>query len=313
MVAEIHTCPRCELRFASVVDLQDHLGRDHQRRPEPPSEPAPVRRWPDPVVVPLDPTRPQVDRALHVAAALARRGGLPLQLVAVATDKAGKVACDAMLRSKARLAHQLGTDAVGHLTLEGAEPASAVLDHVATQPCSFLCLASRARSAFGEAVLGSVSEQIVRRSPVPVVLVGPAVRDVDGELSDVIACIADQETGPQVAGTARSVADLLGSELSLLQVVADDTVPNPLVQSGTLTRLSTRPDGSRVRCEVLYRAEPPASVISERVAGDDGALLVTGTSAPPGLGRLRRGSVALDLVRRAPVPVLVTATGDGGG
>ena len=30
----IHACPRCELRFESVVELEDHLVNDHDFDPE---------------------------------------------------------------------------------------------------------------------------------------------------------------------------------------------------------------------------------------------------------------------------------------
>jgi nucleotide-binding universal stress UspA family protein len=67
-----------------------------------------------------------------------------------------------------------------------------------------------------------------------------------------------------------------------------------------------RPEGAAVPVERRLEDGPPAETIL-RVAREEGAgLIVLGTQGRAGLGRLLLGSVAEQVVRQAPCPVLTT-------
>jgi nucleotide-binding universal stress UspA family protein len=296
MTTEIHACPRCQLRFVGTVELRDHLASDH---PMPEVAPPPP---PPPIVVPLDPARPPTD-ALPLGMALAMQSGAPLQLVAMRPAGLGPQTPSAYLSSQVRAARRGGVDRVGHKALEGPDPAVAILDHLGATHASLLCLASHGRSALSEVLLGSVSETVVRRSPIPVVLVGPEVKDPAAPIESVVAGVEGVELGPAVLDVARRVAALLGAGLSLVQVVDEDPVPPDIVESGWLHRLAaTVPQP--VDYETVRDHDPVAGLL-EVVGKQPGTLLAVGTHGRSGLQRAVLGSVAFELVRWAPCPVLV--------
>ena len=83
---EVHRCPRCELRFVSLAELEDHLDRDHHldlKRPDKTGtsvEPIETLRTSGTVVVPVDPsTGPGA--AVALAAQLALQAGMALEVV----------------------------------------------------------------------------------------------------------------------------------------------------------------------------------------------------------------------------------------
>lgn len=74
-------------------------------------------------------------------------------------------------------------EAAGHLTTEGVtgvesllaygDPATALCEVAAEMNAAAIVIGSRGRSGFKRAVLGSVSDHVVRNAPCPVVIVGP--------------------------------------------------------------------------------------------------------------------------------------------
>jgi nucleotide-binding universal stress UspA family protein len=59
------------------------------------------------------------------------------------------------------------------VTLDGA-PGSAICDFASSLPASVIVMGSRGRGGLRRAVLGSVSDHVVRNAPCPVVITGPA-------------------------------------------------------------------------------------------------------------------------------------------
>jgi nucleotide-binding universal stress UspA family protein len=107
-----------------------------------------------------------------------------------------------------------------------------------------------------------------------------------------------------------------GARLLVLHVAT----PPPLVTPGELDRALDQADGLRANLELqlrrVYRAAPPVRLDYSVVHGDPAAeivrlaqaaacdLVVTGTHGRTGLERLLMGSVAENVVRRAPCPVV---------
>jgi len=120
------------------------------------------------VVVPLD-LEPHGDRALPVARRLAASAGIPLELVTVSSPAVTEEVDRYELERRGRNADTPWTATILH----DNDPAAAVVGFVAQRPGALVVMATRARSAIGELVLGSVSEGLLSHADGPFLLIGP--------------------------------------------------------------------------------------------------------------------------------------------
>jgi nucleotide-binding universal stress UspA family protein len=166
------------------------------------------------------------------------------------------------------------------------------------------CMATRGRSGIGQMLLGSVAEDVVRISGVPIVLVGPECASTwDAGGRPIVMChdgsaVAD-EIGPPVTAWA--------SELNLPVVVVEvqDDDSRELTPSSAVVSAAERMRETvgTVDVEVLSGDAPEAilAFAAERSA----ALVALSTHGRTGLDRVTIGSVAVSIVRSSPCPVLV--------
>ena len=307
---EIHRCPRCELCFVSVAELEDHLGLDHQldlRRPDKtgsPVEPLDPPTTSGKVVVPVDPsTTPGA--AVSVAARLARQAGMALEVVAAPSDGLSRATTDAYLQARVREARAAGGSTVSWRALPGADVGQAIVEHLGTTGSTLVCMATHSRSAVGELLLGSVSEGVVRSAPVPVLLVGPHVPRHTGPFRRIVVAIDGSWMAEQALGVAEEWAGRLAAALSLVQVVPKAL---PYETDGFewsyLRRLAQGVPGGNAEFHAIHGADP-AGAILDWMGPPEETIVVVATHGRTGVRRLVMGSVALDIVRHARCPVLV--------
>jgi nucleotide-binding universal stress UspA family protein len=256
------------------------------------------------VIVPID-TRAGSDAAVPVAGAIARQAGANVVLLSVVDPEADTFG---PLDHLADLSEWHGIDA--HCRLE---PADDVADAIVSE-CggrnTLICMESRARGALGEMVLGSVSERVVRESRGPVLLVGPhcapppkrfetMIVGLDGSAlaESILPLVADWSTHFDVVPWLFQVlpaAVLLGN--------GDDDLPECAYVQKVAHELA-RP-GHPVEWDVC-RDRNPGAAIARYAADRPGSLIALTTHGRSGIRRMALGSVALDVARRATVPVLV--------
>jgi nucleotide-binding universal stress UspA family protein len=103
----------------------------------------------------------------------------PAHLATAAEDRT-----QALVRAHAERRDHLAKVASRHLAdvavefhvRDGADTAGEIVAAAEEAGADFIALAARGRSALGQALFGAVHEDVVRRSPVPVLLAGPGVR-----------------------------------------------------------------------------------------------------------------------------------------
>lgn len=265
------------------------------------------------IVVPLDGS-PVSERALRPACALAARFEAGrLLLVRCAPDDA-----DAAQRELDDRASQYSSIVdVDTRIVDAGEPAEQLLAVAMAEHGGLLCMATHGRGSLGAALLGSTATDIVRRSERPVVLIGPSCNTalLPGERGRLLACSDGSDFSNSVVAVASTWCDHLDLEPWLTEVVGPDeeprrpheSIPNREVSAATarLGELATRftePDsvGIKVLSGVPGRSIPS---FAERLPA---ALIAIATHGRTGLGRVAMGSVATEIVRQAPCPVLVT-------
>jgi nucleotide-binding universal stress UspA family protein len=67
--------------------------------------------------------------------------------------------------------------------VDGNDVAAAIVKAAEATAPDFIAMATRARSPLGQALFGAIHEEVVRRAPVPVLLVGPGARRLRGSVT----------------------------------------------------------------------------------------------------------------------------------
>lgn len=293
----VHQCPRCELRFALRGDLVDHVRRDHP--PEEPSHPLPapadVR-----VLVPLDPTRPP-DPVLDVATSI---GTDRTVLDVVTVDGAGlpPLVLDAFLAAERERA---GDARIEVRRLPGPDVVDALLREIARTRPDLVVLASHGRGPLGELLLGSVSADLVRSSPSPTLLVGPACAP-DARLGRLVVAVDGSPDALGALDVASHLAARLALSLELVEVAEVVPYSSDVLESAELHRLAESVDPPVQRWDVLHGTDVPRALL-DHVGSDHGAVLVLGTHGRSPDRPHVIGGVAARTVRHAAAPVLLVS------
>jgi nucleotide-binding universal stress UspA family protein len=249
------------------------------------------------VLVPLDGLA-EHDAAIPVALQLAARTGARPELVSVVEP--GLASYNRAELNRIVAAYR-GDASV--LVLTGQDVEGQLIDE-ARRDGTLVCMASAGHGAIGEALLGSISAEIVRRSDRPVVLVGPQCsRELEGD--ELAIALDGSAYAEAILPHAIALADALGLESKLYLVSRTRASGAATRAEDYLARTaSSAAPGRCLEYEVLAgrHADRMLAVLADRpyVA----LLAVTTHSARP-LERLVGGSVALSLVHRVPIPVLV--------
>lgn len=254
------------------------------------------------------------DRVLDTAAAVAGRLGCPLTLFSWHWDPDRIRVAEEGLAERAR---ELGGDVTVEVALTDAPGAAGPLLRAARRQWdTVVCMATRARSPVGAAVLGSVAEDVVRRAVEPVVLVGPAVPPGAPDLArPVVVCVDGSEVSERAVPVAAGWAAAMGVPLEVVTVLPPGRTPvvegEPVdVVDSAYVQGVAAAAGEGTSWEVL-RGSDPAEVVVDH-ARRRASVLALATHGRTGLARVVAGSVALRVVQRASCPVLLVRPPDLG-
>lgn len=288
-----------------------------------------------PILVPLDGSDFS-EQAIPVASSLAERWHAPLRLARVHVPLSSEVHCadglvvmdnqrdvEARLRDAAYLEQQRATGSdVGAETvlLQGAAVPTALAADIRQSGARLVVMTTHGRSGLPRLLLGSVADELVKRSPAPVLLVRPQPEQVTRGFSRVLVPLDDTELARSILCHATRVAEP-GARLVLLNVI------EPLSWQSWPDHMGTPAPDERER-EAAARAwleetaEPLRSLgfdVETRVSlsrhcaqeilavarGMDANLIALATHGRSGLARAALGSVADQVVRGTVVPVLL--------
>jgi nucleotide-binding universal stress UspA family protein len=263
------------------------------------------------ILVPLDGSK-AAERALPPACELVRRTGVRLRIMERAPADDGETA-----------ATYLAAVADRHADLTDIETTLVDRDSVpdairgASGPGTLVCMSSHGRGGLARAVLGSVTETLLRTIDRPVLVVGPHVGERFTFEGRVVACIDGSEESEHTVEPARAWGRALGLPLWLVEVAVPSTPVDWLSQGGTvesadLARLARRV-GDVAGWDISHCRHPARELADlSASAYHPTGLLVMATHGRTGWDRLRLGSVTAATVHGASVPVLVVPAGPPG-
>lgn len=209
--------------------------------------------------------------------------------------------------------------------LRRGTPAEGILDYVDAFDVDLLAMGTHGRTGVDRFVTGSVTEQVVRHAPVPVLTVRVTDRsDVTAGYDDVLVPTDGSDAATAAVEHGFAIAEETGAEIHALSVVevgdivveAEDAPPEEAVAD-------LEAEGERAADDVAARAESDgldASIEVREGYPDDEILtyaeehgvdcIVMGTTGRTGLSRYLLGSTTERVIRHAPVAVLAVNARD---
>ena len=298
------------------------------------------------ILVPLDGSR-RAEWALPMAASIARRTGGRLLLIGVTPPLAHVGAAMAMAEGpfsemyRQRIETEMQSylehsrESVAQATglpvaarLRNGRVVDSILDEARQTDAGLIVMTSHGRGPVSRAWLGSVTDALIRRASVPV-LVQRTLEDeapdldADHAFDPIVVALDGSEEAEQSLTAAAALARSFGVGLSVLRVLEPPyTIGSPylphtvsmnvealssrrLVANEYLASVARRMEAPDlpVRPHLVVASDVPRA-ITRTVAEQPNGLLVLTTHARHGVGRMLLGSVADKVLRTAGGPVL---------
>jgi nucleotide-binding universal stress UspA family protein len=276
---------------------------------------------------------PTTDSAIVLAAYLAARFAADLHLLHVQVvvgetleEEQARRATEALLHEgRARAADALVVmwgEAPAVPTHEhvvrGLSAAESIVEACGSLGCDLVAVGTHGRRGLRHLLVGSVAEELVRTSPVPVLAVRPGTFGAPHQVRRLLVPHDFSTHSLEALRLAASWAKALGASVTLLHVVEPVVFPqlyavDPLPEE-TFERARERSTAEleTVIAEVFAEVPAEAVVVSGTAAetilveaeAREADLVVMGSRGLSGLEHLLLGSVAEKVLRRSPVPLL---------
>jgi nucleotide-binding universal stress UspA family protein len=227
----------------------------------------------------------------------------------------------ASLEERARSARELGVEARTHATLGAAS--SEIVAYARDQRIGLIVMGTTGRTGLAHVLLGSVTERVVRQAPCPILAVRHSASPertapTAAALPQLRRILVPLDGSPLAEAALPGVVALArrhGAEIVLLRVAHALALPGPnlveaqvsVVQEAeaylaeVLRRLGA--EGVLASSAVRYGRTPEEILDDIRVRRPD--LVAMSTHGRTGLTHLLLGSVAEQVLRASPVPVLL--------
>ena len=219
-------------------------------------------------------------------------------------------------------------DVAVEFELLDGDPATAVLDHAQTVDAGLIVMATHGRGGVARAWLGSVADELVRKSSLPLLLVRPSGEQAP-DLEDLPAIrrilipLDGSSLAEHVIEPATRLGDAFGARYTLLRVITRTVVPGaPHVAHAIdeerlikelrereareyLARVEERLVESGAAVETIVASGAPAPTILQHADELDADVISIATHGRGATLRAFLGSVADKVVRGSTRPVLV--------
>ena len=245
--------------------------------------------------------------AVPVAARMAAAVDGKLEVVTVVDRLADVTAAQRSLREGIEQLGALAAEPM-YQVLASDSVAVAISDHLDTLTGGMVVMSSHGhgRSA---AVLGSVTDELLRRTYGPIVVVGPHASRTAGELDGAYVVPLDgSQRGEAILPIAGAWTVEFGGTPWLIEVLDTIGAPTGDVFESAYVGRAAHDMQSLIAHEVEFETlhgERPSRVIVDFADRLGASLVFLTTHGRSGLDRLRLGSVAAEIVRHASCPVVL--------
>jgi nucleotide-binding universal stress UspA family protein len=252
------------------------------------------------IVVPLDASETS-ERALPIAEALAER--VNAGLLVVSAQAYGPLEPTAYV---IEMAERVTRCPVDTLATKDDDAITIIAEALGHHDDRVVCMTTHGRGSVQWAALGSVAEEVIRRTEQPILLIGNECRPDFLERGKFLLACADR---PEAAGALAAPTSDWAEALDLRRQVA--VVVHPLdvesaEHSAPVLDPIARALGVPTADAMLLRRNSVAGALVQCADVLPAALIATNSHARTGLARFALGSETMDVVRHAHCPVLVT-------
>ena len=231
----------------------------------------------------------------------------------------------AIVRRQAQKLADAGVETDAPLVVSGV-PSQQIVAQAREGGFALIAISTRGHSGVRRGLLGSVTDEVVRSTTTPVLVLSPAAieRSARNEhrLSRLTIPLDGSELAESILPHAQELAQQLSLRIHLMRVMAPgslayyasegvtmDTVPleDELEEEAGayLEQVAQRLSEGGTSAEYTVIKGSPALTIIDHLSNTSGNLAAICTHGRTGLGRLLIGSVADSIIRSAGVPVLV--------
>lgn len=203
--------------------------------------------------------------------------------------------------------------------VESAVPAEKILAYASDEDIDLVVMGTHGRRGADRMLFGSVTEEVVRKAPCPVLTVREGAEKAPRQaVRRVLVPVDFSDVTETAVRHAREIVQTYGAEIDLLHVVEEPIYPNAYGMDPV--EFPTEEVVERVEAQLadLAREEigfehvmveavvgPPAIGILDYIEKNEVDLVVLATHGRTGFDRLLLGSVTERVLRRSPVPVFV--------
>lgn len=262
------------------------------------------------ILVPLDGS-PEAESVLPALLPLFRTLKVRLTLLGVAPGEEAKPALELYL---SRLRTSLLLDGVpSESKAEWGDAAQEILRVGKDIKADLIAMTTHGRTGLRRELVGSVTEQVLRHSSIPVLAFRPGTKI--GDWRRMVVALDGSAAAETVLGDAAELARAMGATLHLVrvksvlpQLVMHPGLPFPMPEEEPqpyLEGIANRLAGKGILTLSETRQGEAADEISAFARETDAGLICLTTHGRTGLSRMLLGSVAESVLRSAPCPVLL--------
>jgi len=197
--------------------------------------------------------------------------------------------------------------------LLSADPAAAIVGELEDKPNAIAAMTTHGRTAWTEAILGSVTLRVIQGSSRPVILYRAVSGDAEApkRISTLVLALDGSEFAERMIPFAVEMTKALAARLVLVQALPPipalaENGKSDMLESSYLHGIAgkiKREDGIACEWDVLHG--DPADALCRYVKGMPETMLAMTSHARGGLQRALLGGVAAACLRRAAVPILM--------
>lgn len=201
--------------------------------------------------------------------------------------------------------------AVVDVQVPPGRPAPAIVDLAVNGGYSLIVMCSRGRKGLPRLILGSVTEEVLRHSPIPVLIVHPAKKGgMKPRLKRIVVPLDGSHRSGSILAHVAPLAKAAGSKLLFMTTVeprAKDALPVEVL-ARNLFREQKELHRQGVATELSIRYGDPVAEILSFGDTQHADLVALSTHGRTGVERARFGSVTESVLREGTIPLLVLRT-----
>ncbi|NBB74228.1 MAG: universal stress protein [Bacteroidetes bacterium] len=209
-------------------------------------------------------------------------------------------------------------DRVHHAQRTNESAAEGILTYADGQGIDLVVMGTHGRRGMDRLLMGSVAEEVVRRSVCPVLTVcGNKQPAPDRDVNRILVPLGLSDHSDALFAHARAIGATYGAHLDLLHVIESSNFPQAYGLEDqapdeeaverrvheAMTRYADAAQEAGVDATVSVRRGHPVEVILDILNDEPADLVTIATHGRTGIKRLLIGSVAEKVVRMAPCPV----------